>query len=145
MNARPSHDSLNTAIVDGIARHFLNPETAARDNAVANLRYRKPAFWHTASATHAQIAELSSEANRFASLERALDNIEDHYSCTGQHNRRIRTAEIFDALIPLNAAAIRELDEAYRGVGTFRDRDELEDRGALINADRVAAFVAKVA
>lgn len=130
MNRAPSRTEFAAATLAAVAKTSYT-DTPAREYAIANLANRKPAFWHTASATHAQIAELSSEANRFASLDRALASIEDHYAATGQHNRRIRTAEIFDALIPLNAAAMDELDSAYREIGTFRSRDELAARSGL--------------
>jgi hypothetical protein len=130
MNRAPSRTEFAAATLAAIVPTSYT-DAPAREYAIANLANRAPAFWHTASATHAQIAELSSEANRFASLERALDSIEDHYSRTGQHNRRIRTAEIFDALIPLNAAAMSELDAAYREIATFRSRDELAARSGL--------------
>jgi len=43
------------------------------------------------------------------------------------------TAGMLDRLIPLNAAAVRDLKAAYSSLGTFRDRGELEGRNPLVS------------
>lgn len=118
------------AIIAGLADHYRNWDDLSRDGALGKLKSGQSAWWTTAGIGNAAAGNLMSEANRLATLEDAFVAIEDFYERT-HCVRNIRAEQWLDTLIPLNAAAIRELDDAYRVAGTFRSREELEARSGL--------------
>lgn len=130
MNRPLPRIDFEAAIIDGLARRYGNEDTRSRNDALGKHKARQSAWWSRAGHGNSAVGILMSDANRLATLEDAFVATEDHYAATGQTGRRIRTAEVLDALIPLNPAAIRELDDAYRAAGTFRSREELEARAA---------------
>lgn len=118
MNALDT-DALHKAHLNHLAATYNNADTRTRDNALGKIKARQSAWWSDASYSNAAVGSLVEAANRLATLEDALTECEDFYSRTSQ-NRRIRSAEYLGRLIPLNDAAVRELNEAFREVRTFR-------------------------
>lgn len=102
-----------------------NRDDLSIENAVRNIMAGKPAHLSMAggSALGASCA-LAATANSVASLFASLDKLASFYAVRGVDIASV----LLDKLIPLNAAAIDELELCYRLQSTFRDRAEIVDR-----------------
>ncbi|KKB80814.1 hypothetical protein VW35_00980 [Devosia soli] len=95
------------------------------DDAIANLKARKPAFWSMCGNSNQFDGLLFSAANRHGAIEAAQDEYEGIFS---RRNMDVRGEKHLDKLLPLNHAAVMDLMRAYQAVGTFRTPEELYAR-----------------
>lgn len=100
-------------------RDDLNAENAAR-NLIADV----PAYWHRGRTNAA--AYVAENANRAGSMLRAIADWADAHPGT-------YIASILDKTIPLNAAAVEELEFCYRLQSTHRDDLAGRERRAIFN------------
>lgn len=126
-----------------IAEALDNADTGAAQDGERNLGLDRPAYWHTGSALSHSGALIQS-ANFYGSLTYAVDTALPPVAWRdGGH----RAAAVFDAIIPLNEAAVDELAALYVShSGTFRAAHELRvrERRYVLGAwpkDRPSALV----
>lgn len=138
MTIQPSRLDLHAAQIAAVAAAYGNADAPMQRLALLNLGARQPAYWTSATFSHAQAGILCEAANRLASLERAQDEITDYCSATGS-TWRPSEVRLLDLLVPLNPAAVRDLDEAYLRVNTWRSRAELEQRAWVGEGEAMVA------
>lgn len=138
MTIQPSRLDFNAARIDAVAGAFGNADAPMKRLALLNLGARQPAYWTSATFSHAQAGILCEAANRLASLERAQDELTDYCSATGSPWRPTEL-RLLDLLVPLNAAAVADLDEAYTRSGALRSRGELERRAWVGEGEAMVA------
>lgn len=114
-----------------------NMDSLACAEAADRLMEGNAAFWCTSGASDQFTGGIVALANMYGNLGRA---------CLERNWRRRGDADaekMLDRLIPLNHAAMMQLERAYRIIGTFRTFGELSSRASKI-MDR-ASVPAKVA
>jgi hypothetical protein len=112
--------------VRDIANCRRNVDDGSLEWAARNLMEDVPAYWsmkgRDASGVSSRVASL---ANFHGSLTQAMTELDATFAA----RPHIKIAvDVYDALIPLNMAAVEELDRLYRLASTFRDRDDLLSR-----------------
>lgn len=109
-----------------LADRLDNADTMHEEMAARNLVTRQPAYWVAKGYKNkAPVWNLLFAANSFASLvaaERELAALFAH------HNRTVADEQWLDGLLPLNEAAVADLERAYRRAGSFRTAEELRRR-----------------
>ncbi len=138
MTMQPARFDLHAIRIDAVAAAYGNADAPMKRLALLNLGARQPAYWTSATFSHAQAGILCEAANRLASLERAQDEVTDYCSATGS-TWRPTELRLLDLLVPLNAAAVRDLDEAYTRSGALRSRGELERRAWVGEGEALVA------
>jgi len=138
MTMQPARLDLHAIRIDAVAAAYGNADAPMKRLALLNLGARQPAYWTSATFSHAQAGILCEAANRLASLERAQDEVTDYCSATGSPWRPTEL-RLLDLLVPLNAAAVRDLDEAYTRGGALRSRGELERRAWVGEGEALVA------
>jgi hypothetical protein len=112
------------ARVQEIADRHDNGDTYAIELAAANLVGRRPAYWSGSKGCSNSTAGILVEAvNRKASILDACAELKVSYP----HRAWMETPNL-DYLLPLNEAALYDLQGAYRVCGTFRGLTELARR-----------------
>jgi hypothetical protein len=87
-----------------------------------NLEADRPAYWYRGQTSPASwLVEMSRCEEHNRSLLKAAEAFADRHT---SHDM----VDVYDAVIPLNEAAVRELGLCYRLQSTFRDDAELRDR-----------------
>ena len=104
MTMQPARLDLHAIRIDAVAAAYGNADAPMKRLALLNLGARQPAYWTSATFSHAQAGILCEAANRLASLERAQDEVTDYCSATGSPWRPTEL-RLLDLLVPLNAAA----------------------------------------
>ena len=95
--------------------------------AAANIDAGKAAVWPKASFSHAASGILSDALNLVGDAKAAMAQCTAE---TGAHRDRdyAKHPEWLDLVIPLNAAGVHLLADAYAACGTFRSARELFER-----------------
>lgn len=109
---------------------------ADHDSAVKNLLHGQPAFWGSQGLGNAPAGTFMGTVNMRGSIEAAQDELADHFKLNG---RDVYSTEWLDYLLPINAAAVRDLEAAYKRARTFRSYAELERRTERFEGEEVAA------
>jgi hypothetical protein len=115
--------ALESARLETIAIATGNRNTLAEREAAAALKAHQPAYWTSHGYSNGLATSLLWKANHRRSMARALRDEEDFIATT-----RFSEADVLDWFIPLNAAAVREMQDLYEIAGTFRTADELRAR-----------------
>lgn len=102
-----------------------NYSTTDAVKAAENLRDGKGAYWFRGQFSAASF--VATDANFNGSLIRALVTFAD------QHKRVSLAEDVLDNIIPLNQAAIDEMQLAYRLQSTFRDDLDTRERDAIFD------------
>ncbi len=123
--------ALENARLEAIAVATGNRNTLAEAEAAAALKARQPAYWTSHGYSNALATALLWKANHGRSMARALRDEEDFIATT-----RFSEADVLDWFIPLNPAAVREMQDLYEIAGTSRTAGELRARepGQLASA-----------
>jgi len=112
------------ARVREIADRHDNGDSYAIELAAANLAARRPAYWSGSLGYSNSTAGILVEAvNRKASVLDACAELKVCYP----YRTWIETPNL-DYLLPLNEAALHDLQSAYQACGTFRGMTELARR-----------------
>lgn len=114
------------ARIKAISNVRLNGDTACAEVAARNLANRQPAFWCSASYSSAAANDFMAACNRIASIDGGRRLLESGSFVPFRKN--VDDIRFLDALIPLNAPAVADLQAAYELLGTFRGKDELTKR-----------------
>lgn len=105
-----------------------NHDDISAENAVRNLIAGTPAYWCMANSPTSLPAYATQLANSGQSLLSAMQRMEPDTMA-----RRIDIATaIYDQIIPLNDAAVAELELCYRMQSTFRDDIRQREERAIM-------------
>jgi hypothetical protein len=126
------------AYLDAVIDRYGNPDDLAKPQALRNLASRQPAYWTTARYGHVGASLLRDAANEHVGIEAGIRTIPAYAAATVEWIER-HSVTALDTLVPLNDAAMADLDAAYEIAGTFRSRRELEARGSVSLLDAVNA------
>ena len=84
MTMQPARLDLHAIRIDAVAAAYGNADAPMKRLALLNLGARQPAYWTSATFSHAQAGILCEAANRLASLERAVGTqINEHPPARG--------------------------------------------------------------
>lgn len=99
-----------------------NEDTLGWEAEARNIEADRPAYWYRGQTSPASwLVEMSRCEEHNFSLLKAAEAFADRHT---EHD----LVDVYDGVIPLNEAAVRELSLCYRLQSTFRDDDELRDR-----------------
>ena len=121
MNAHAAR-TMNAATLCHLADRYDNHDDITRDFALSRMGSKQPAFWYSTSCTHTVVGTLCLYANMMGSIEEAQERCVDEFP---NSTKNYRSWEWLDRLVPLNEAAVRDLDAAYTRARTFRERIEI--------------------
>lgn len=114
-----------TLRIRALSARLDNANSYPEGLAVANLAAGRPAFWSTGRYHNASLGILLAVVNELASIKGAIEECRRFYVHSPRDWARV---ELLDGLLPLNPQAVRELQNAYQAVGTFRTAQELAAR-----------------
>lgn len=112
--------------IEALVAELRNPDTFSASDAADRLMAGEAAFWRRTDYSDQFTGMVCSAANRCGDLQEALT------ACYWRAADDRVAEAMLDEMIPLGQIAVRQLDAAYRMLGTFRSFADLVSREAKV-------------
>src|SRR5689334_4287170 len=115
----PSPEALRN--VRRLSSYFCNADDPGEERAAAALETGAPAYWATFKAP-GLLPLWRDYANTFGGIANGLAEYRREFATSGRDSDKRLVTIFLDKLVPLNKAAIHDLNAAYRALlATWRD------------------------